>query len=84
MVDDQDVEDQDYTAFFRDLHMLSKVEDDVRESVKGYFRSNNNLDLQMATVTSEDRLFSLGSLTSLIRDLHFSDSKTQTQISKRI
>ena len=54
MVDDQDVEDQDYTAFFRDLHMLSKVEDDVRESVKGYFRSNNNLDLQMATVTSED------------------------------
>ena len=56
MVDDQDVEDQDYTAFFRDLHMLSKVEDDVRESVKGYFRSNSNLDLQMATVTSEDSI----------------------------
>ena len=56
MVDDQDVDDQDYTAFFRDLHMLSKVEDDVRESVKGYFRSNNNLDLQMATVTSEDSI----------------------------
>ena len=56
MVEDQDVEDQDYTAFFRDLHMLSKVEDDVRESVKGYFRSNNNLDLQMATVTSEDSI----------------------------
>jgi hypothetical protein len=56
MIDDQDVEDQDYTAFFRDLHMLSKVEDDVRESVKGYFRSNNNLILQMATVTSEDSI----------------------------
>jgi len=56
MVDDQDVEDQDYTAFFRDLHMLSKVEDDVRESVKGYFRSNNDLILQMATVTSEDSI----------------------------
>ena len=56
MIDDQEVEDQDYTAFFRDLHMLSKVEDDVRESVKGYFRSNNNLDLQMATVTSEDSI----------------------------
>ena len=56
MVDDQEVEDQDYTAFFRDLHMLSKVEDDVRESVKGYFRSNSNLDLQMATVTSEDSI----------------------------
>jgi len=56
MIDDQDVEDQDYTAFFRDLHMLSKVEDDVRESVKGYFRSNNDLILQMATVTSEDSI----------------------------
>ena len=56
MVEDQDVEDQDYTAFFRDLHMLSKVEDDVRESVKGYFRSNNDLILQMATVTSEDSI----------------------------
>tara|TARA_B100001564_G_scaffold199838_1_gene167985 strand:+ start:1745 stop:3847 length:2103 start_codon:yes stop_codon:yes gene_type:complete len=56
MIEDQDVEDQDYTAFFRDLHMLSKVEDDVRESVKGYFRSNNNLILQMATVTSEDSI----------------------------
>ncbi|MAX46342.1 MAG: hypothetical protein CMB24_06075 [Euryarchaeota archaeon] len=56
MIDDQDVEDQDYTAFFRDLHMLSKVEDDVRESVKGYFRSNDDLILQMATVTSEDSI----------------------------
>ena len=56
MIEDQDVEDQDYTAFFRDLHMLSKVEDDVRESVKGYFRSNNDLILQMATVTSEDSI----------------------------
>ena len=36
MIEDEDTEDQDYTAFFRDLHMLSKVEDDVRESVKGY------------------------------------------------
>jgi len=56
MVEDEDVEDQDYTAFFRDLHMLSKVEDDVRESVKGFFRSKNNLILQMATVTSEDSI----------------------------
>ena len=54
--DDGDSEDQDYTAFFRDLHMLSKVEDDVRESVKGFFRSKNDLILQMATVTSEDSI----------------------------
>jgi hypothetical protein len=56
MVDDEDLEDQDYTSFFRDLHMLSKVEDEVRESVKGYFRSKNELLLQMATVTSEDSI----------------------------
>jgi len=56
MVEDGDVEDQDYTAFFRDLHMLSKVEDDVRESVKGFFRSKTDLILQMATVTSEDSI----------------------------
>jgi hypothetical protein len=56
MVEDEDLEDQDYTSFFRDLHMLSKVEDEVRESVKGYFRSKNELLLQMATVTSEDSI----------------------------
>jgi hypothetical protein len=56
MVEEGEVEDQDYTAFFRDLHMLSKVEDEVRESVKGFFRTNNDLNLQMATVTSEDSI----------------------------
>jgi hypothetical protein len=56
MVEDEDAEEQDYTSFFRDLHMLSKVEDEVRESVKGYFRSKTNLILQMATVTSEDSI----------------------------
>ena len=56
MIDDEDLEDQDYTTFFRDLHMLSKVEDDVKESINGYFRSKSDLDLQMATVTSEDSI----------------------------
>ena len=56
MVEDDEAEDQDYTSFFRDLHMLSKVEDEVRESVKGFFRSKNDLNLQMATVTSEDSI----------------------------
>ncbi len=56
MVDEENMEDQDYTSFFRDLHMLSKVEDEVRESVKGYFRSKSDLILQMATVTSEDSI----------------------------
>ncbi|MDP6869622.1 MAG: small multi-drug export protein [Candidatus Poseidoniaceae archaeon] len=56
MVDAEETSDQDYTAFFRDLHLLSKVEDEVRESVKGFFRSKQNLILQMATVTSEDSI----------------------------
>jgi hypothetical protein len=56
MVDEDEKEDQDYTSFFRDLHMLSKVEDEVRESVKGFFRSKTDLLLQMATVTSEDSI----------------------------
>ena len=56
MIEQEDAEDQDYTAFFRDLHLLSKVEDEVRESVKGFFRSKQNLILQMATVTSEDSI----------------------------
>ena len=56
MIEEGEVEDQDYTAIFRDLHMLSKVEDEVRESVKGFFRTNNDLNLQMATVTSEDSI----------------------------
>jgi len=57
MVEEEQIhQDQDYTAFFRDLHMLSKVEDEVRESVKGYFRSKPDLLLQMATVTSEDSI----------------------------
>tara|TARA_B100001758_G_scaffold200879_1_gene179739 strand:- start:575 stop:2692 length:2118 start_codon:yes stop_codon:yes gene_type:complete len=56
MVEEENQEEQDYTSFFRDLHLLSKVEDEVRESVKGYFRSKSNLILQMATVTSEDSI----------------------------
>ena len=56
VTEEEEEEEQDYTAFFRDLHLLSKVEDDVRESVKGYFRANPNLILQMATVTSEDSI----------------------------
>jgi len=56
MVEDDDAEEQDYTSFFRDLHMLSKVEDEVRESVRGFFNANTNLILQMATVTSEDSI----------------------------
>ena len=59
MIEEEDSEEQDYTAFFRDLHLLSKVEDDVRESVKGYFRANPDLILQMATVTSEDSIIFL-------------------------
>ena len=47
---------QDYTSFFKDLHVLSQIEDEVRDSIKDFFKSENDLLLQMATVTSEDRV----------------------------
>ncbi len=47
---------QDYTSFFKDLHVLSQIEDEVRDSIKDFFKVENNLLLQMATVTSEDRV----------------------------
>jgi len=57
MVGEDDVEDQDYTAFFRDLHMLSRVEEDVMESVQSYFDSKRDtLEKGLATVTSEDSI----------------------------
>ena len=82
MIEEEDAEDQDYTAFFRDLHMLSKVEDDVRESVKGYFRSTNDLILQMATVTSEDSIIFVRGYKPNQRLLS-SDSRIQIQILRR-
>ena len=42
MVNEEDMEDQDYTAFFRDLHILSRVEEDVMESVQSYFDSKKD------------------------------------------
>jgi hypothetical protein len=47
---------QDYTSFFKDLHVLSQIEDEVRDSIKDFFKIESNLLLQMATVTSEDRV----------------------------
>lgn len=47
----------DYSTFFRDLHILSRVEDDVREILNKYFLTNPDVELLMATVVSdEDRL----------------------------
>ena len=54
--DDSDDGLQDYTSFFRDLHVLSQIEDEVRDSIKDFFKEESNLLLQMATVTSEDRV----------------------------
>ena len=36
------------------LHLLSQIEDEVRESIRSFFSENDELLLQMATVTSED------------------------------
>ena len=53
--DEEELVVNDYTSFFKDLHLLSQIEDEVRESIRSFFFSENDeLLLQMATVTSED------------------------------
>ena len=52
--DEEELVVNDYTSFFKDLHLLSQIEDEVRESIRSFFSENDELLLQMATVTSED------------------------------
>tara|TARA_B100001778_G_scaffold51710_2_gene38882 strand:+ start:89 stop:1330 length:1242 start_codon:yes stop_codon:yes gene_type:complete len=52
--DEEELVVNDYTSFFKDLHLLSQIEDEVRESIRLFFSENDELLLQMATVTSED------------------------------
>lgn len=55
--DNQRVEDvQDYTSFFRDLHLLSRVEEDVHGTLDAFFRARPMMHLRMATVSSDEEV----------------------------
>ena len=49
-------ETQNYSSFFSELHTLSRVEDEVRESLELFFARRNDLAMKGAVVTSDDRV----------------------------
>tara|TARA_B110000444_G_scaffold259653_1_gene304089 strand:- start:5467 stop:7572 length:2106 start_codon:yes stop_codon:yes gene_type:complete len=49
-------EEQNYSDFFSELHTLSRVEEEVRESLELFFARRNNLKMEAAVVTSDDRI----------------------------
>ena len=51
-----DGEEQNYSDFFSELHMLSRVEEEVRESLELFFARRSELDMEAAVVTSDDRV----------------------------
>ena len=48
--------EQDYTSFFSELHTLSVVEDEVRDSLDLFFTRRSDVNLEGAVVTSDDRV----------------------------
>jgi hypothetical protein len=48
--------EQNYTDFFSELHTLSRVEDEVRESLELFFARRPDLKMEAAVVTSDDRV----------------------------
>ena len=49
----------DYSSFFRDLHLLSRVEDDVKTILNDFFLSRTDIELLMATVVSDEERLSV-------------------------
>ena len=46
----------DYSSFFRDLHVLSRVESDVRDTLQDFFDARNDIEMRMATITNDDKM----------------------------
>lgn len=55
VVDDEGGE-QDYSSFFSELHSLSRIEDDVRDSLDLFFTRRVDLSMKGAIVTSDDKI----------------------------
>ena len=78
---DLNVEHQDYSSFFSELHSLSRIEDDVRDSLDLFFTRRPDVDMTGAVVTSDDRVVFVSVLfrpTQRFAWLRF--NKTSTQI----
>ena len=78
---DLNVEQQDYSSFFSELHSLSRIEDDVRDSLDLFFTRRSDVEMTGAVVTSDDRVVFVSVLfrpTQRFAWLRF--NKTSTQI----
>ena len=47
-------DEQDYSSFFSELHTLSRVEDEVRDSLDLFFTRRSDVRMEGAVVTSDD------------------------------
>ena len=78
---DLNVEQQDYSSFFSELHSLSRIEDDVRDSLDLFFTRRSDVEMTGAVVTSDDRVVFVSVIfrpTQRFAWLRF--NKTSTQI----
>ena len=78
---DLNIEQQDYSSFFSELHSLSRIEDDVRDSLDLFFTRRSDVEMTGAVVTSDDRVVFVSVLfrpTQRFAWLRF--NKTSTQI----
>ena len=74
-------EQQDYSSFFSELHSLSRIEDDVRDSLDLFFTRRPDVEMTGAVVTSDDRVVFVSVIfrpTQRFAWLRF--NKTSTQI----
>ena len=78
---DAESEQQDYSSFFSELHSLSRIEDDVRDSLDLFFTRRNDVEMKGAVVTSDDRVVFVSVIyRPTQRFAFFRFNKTSTQI----
>ena len=79
--EDEQREQQDYSSFFSELHSLSRIEDDVRDSLDLFFTRRNDVEMKGAVVTSDDRVVFVSVIyRPTQRFAFFRFRKTSTQI----
>ena len=77
----EEEEQHDYSSFFSELHSLSRVEDDVRDSLDLFFTRRNDVEMNGAVVTSDDRVVFVSVIyRPTQRFAFFRFDKTSTQI----
>lgn len=82
---EDDVEQHDYSSFFSELHSLSRIEDDVRDSLDLFFTRRTDVDMKGAVVTSDDRVVFVSVIYRPTQRLaFFRFSKTTAQINDEL